>query len=84
MGFWFFGPVTWSWGGEKGKRPRGRVMVFGAFLSFPLAAWNVYQAATAKPEVPANPEFDVIQEPSGLEAGTRSWSRERESKRRTR
>jgi hypothetical protein len=43
MGFWFFGPFSWNWGGGGGERPRGRVVVFGAVLTLPLAAWNVWQ-----------------------------------------
>jgi hypothetical protein len=38
-------------------------MVFGAFLSLPLAAWNVYQAVSSTPPE-RNKEFDVI-EPGG-------------------
>ena len=43
MGFWFFGPFSWSWGGGRGERPRGRVVVFGAVLTLPLAAWNIWR-----------------------------------------
>ena len=35
MGFWFFGPITWRWGGGGGKRPGGSVTVFGAFVTLP-------------------------------------------------
>lgn len=63
MGFWFFGPATWSWGGGKGKQPRGRIVVFGLWLSLPLAAWNVYQNVRTPPPEP-NKEFDVIEPPA--------------------
>lgn len=43
MGFWFFGPVTWRFGGGKGKGPGGRVTFFGAFLTLPLMGWNAWQ-----------------------------------------
>ena len=36
---WLFGPVTWRWG-DRGNR--NSITVFGAFLTFPLAAWNVW------------------------------------------
>lgn len=58
MGFWFFGPVTWRWGGGGGKKPRGSVTVFGAFITLPLAAWNLYR--WQHPPLPPNPEFDAI------------------------
>ena len=43
MGFWFFGPVTWRFGGGEGKAPGGRVTFFGAFLTLPLMGWNAWQ-----------------------------------------
>ena len=42
MGFWFFGPVTWRFGGGKGPKG-GRVTFFGAFLTLPLMGWNAWQ-----------------------------------------
>lgn len=45
MGFWFFGPVTWRWGGNG--NPRSSVTVFGAFLTLPLLAWNGWNAWSA-------------------------------------
>lgn len=42
MGFWFFGPVTWRWGGNGNSR--SSVTVFGAFLTLPLLAWNGWNA----------------------------------------
>ena len=42
MGVWFFGPVTWRFGGGKGPKG-GRVTFFGALLTLPLMGWNAWQ-----------------------------------------
>ena len=59
MGFWFFGPVTWRFGGGKGPKG-GRVTFFGAFLTLPLMGWNAWQwcqlpdgSAGSSPEAPS-------------------------------
>ena len=57
MGFWFFGPVTWRFGGGKGPKG-GRVTFFGAFLTLPLMGWNAWQwsqlpgSSSSPPEAP--------------------------------
>ena len=45
MGFWFFGPVTWRWGGSG--TPRSRITVFGFGALLPLVVWNGWNAWSA-------------------------------------
>ena len=78
MGFWFFGPFTWRWGGgdDNGKKrgitnkPRsargggGRFTVFGAFVTLPLLGWQLATAqhSSAPTPPPLPAEFDHVED----------------------